>query len=104
MSTREQPEIRKEQILLAALKTAKKHGLNGCTRRRVAAAAGVSEGLVSHYFRTMDALRGHVVAEAVRLEVVPVVAEHMVQYKDSKSWILPAGLRTKVRQHLRASC
>jgi AcrR family transcriptional regulator len=49
-------EARRAQILDGAYDVAARHGLDGLTIRRVAAAAGLSHGLVHFHFRTKEAL------------------------------------------------
>lgn len=51
-----QSAIRREQVLSAALALFCEHGYAGTSTRRIAEAAGVTEGLVFHYFPTKDAL------------------------------------------------
>lgn len=48
--------IRREQVLAAALELFCEHGYAGTSTRRIAEKAGVTEGLVFHYFATKDAL------------------------------------------------
>lgn len=48
--------IRREQVLSAALALFCEHGYAGTSTRRIAEAAGVTEGLLFHYFATKDAL------------------------------------------------
>lgn len=54
------------QILAAAVKVAKRHGLTAITKQSVAAEAGVSPSLVLHYFERMAELRSKVIAHAVK--------------------------------------
>ena len=44
-------DIRRRDLTEAALATLQKHGLRGATVARVAAAAGMSPGIVHHYFK-----------------------------------------------------
>ncbi|MFO0580469.1 MAG: TetR/AcrR family transcriptional regulator [Polyangia bacterium] len=48
--------IRREQVLAAALELFCEHGYAGTSTKRIAEKAGVTEGLVFHYFGTKDAL------------------------------------------------
>lgn len=66
---------RTAQILAAALKLAAKDGYNRITREAIAAAAGVSPGLVTHHMGTMVELRRSIMREAVRTECLPVIAQ-----------------------------
>lgn len=51
-----QSAIRREQVLSAALALFCEHGYAGTSTRRIAEAAGITEGLVFHYFPTKEAL------------------------------------------------
>lgn len=48
--------IRREQVLAAALALFCEHGYAATSTRRIAEAAGVTEGLIFHYFATKEAL------------------------------------------------
>lgn len=48
--------IRREQVLAAALELFCEHGYAATSTRRIAEKAGITEGLVFHYFATKDAL------------------------------------------------
>lgn len=64
--TRVEPQVRKEQILAAAITVVRADGYNAMTRLKVANAAGVSTGQVSTIFNTMNQLRRDVIRYAVR--------------------------------------
>lgn len=72
-------EQRRDEILNAACEVATERGLNGLTIRRVAAAAGLSHGLVHFHFKSKDvllaALLDHVLASTATLSIEAVVAE-----------------------------
>jgi len=69
------PKVRKAALLKVSLDLAAKHGIHHITRDMIALAGDVSPGLVSQYLGTMDALRKLVMREAVKQQVVPVVAQ-----------------------------
>lgn len=73
--TRTVPSVRKKQVLTHALEIAKEKGYALLHREEVAARAGVSTPLVSHYFGTTKNLRELVVREAIRLEVLEILAQ-----------------------------
>lgn len=58
-----QAAIRREQVLAAAFALFCEHGYAATSTRRIAAAAGVTEGLVFHYFPTKEALLLEVAAQ-----------------------------------------
>jgi|VirMetMinimDraft_7_1064189.scaffolds.fasta_scaffold10820_3 DNA-binding transcriptional regulator YbjK len=59
------PEVRKENIIQSALAVSRKDGLTRVTRKTVAEHAGIAEGLVSHYYNTMNQLRRDVARRAM---------------------------------------
>ena len=72
--TRAHPTLRRDHILAAAVRIAEESGYAHITQADVAEAAGVSPGLVTRYF-TMTVLRTRIMSEAVRLEILPIVAQ-----------------------------
>ena len=53
---RESPESRREELIAATLTCLKKFGHEGASVRRISAAAGVTMGLITHHFRSIDTL------------------------------------------------
>lgn len=72
------PELRREAILTAALGLAVKCGYTSITRDQVAELSGTSPPNVGRLFGTMPKLRRHVMREAVRREVLPVIAQGLL--------------------------
>lgn len=72
---REQPIIRKEEILSAALRLAERIGYYTLTRERIAAEAGISCSLISWYFRTMTQLRQEVIQTAIDRKIIGILAQ-----------------------------
>ena len=66
---------RREQILAAAMTIAIETGYGSLTRDGVAKAAGVSMGQVNHSFEKMSQLRNAVMRRAVKLELLPIIAQ-----------------------------
>ncbi|MFD2740674.1 TetR family transcriptional regulator C-terminal domain-containing protein [Sulfitobacter aestuarii] len=54
--TREQPEQRREQLVLAALSLIARTGVRAATVRDIAQEAGVTQGLIRHYFGSKESL------------------------------------------------
>jgi len=77
--TRMKPEVRREQILAAALTIANEQGYNALTRDGVAQVAGVATGQVNHIFNTMTQLRRAVMRAAVHRELRPIIAQGLAQ-------------------------
>lgn len=73
--TRANPKLRKEQILSTALDLARKNGCHKITRDSIARKAGVSEGLVSKYFGTMNNLRRTVMRAAISQRIPEIVGK-----------------------------
>lgn len=72
---RADPELRRQHILDAALACARKSNYARMTRDEIAAAAGVSMGLVSRYLGTMPKVRRAVMRYAVEKGDASVVAQ-----------------------------
>lgn len=53
---REQPEIRREMLIEAAMRSLSRDGIQGLTIDRICREAGVSRGLINHYFDGKDGL------------------------------------------------
>lgn len=73
--SRLKPEVRKGIILDAAVELALTDGLCAVRLIPVAERAGVTNGLVSHYFGTVKQLHRAVVRHAIHNEVLGVVAQ-----------------------------
>lgn len=71
------PKERKELIYAAAFTVCHKVGLSSATREAIAKEAGVTEGLVSHYFNTMKQLRRSVARKAMH-DMEPVILSQML--------------------------
>ena len=70
------PDDRKQQILDAALKVARRPGgWSKLTRDAVAREAGCAEGLPSKYFGTMTAFRRAIMRAAIASSCLPIVAQ-----------------------------
>jgi AcrR family transcriptional regulator len=69
------PEVRKDAILDAAVQLALDTGLSNVRLIPVAERAGVTNGLVSHYFGTVKQLHRAVVRHAIHREILPIVAQ-----------------------------
>ena len=68
------PEIRREQVLSVAVDIAIKHGYNAVTRERIAEQGGISTGLVSKVFNTMNQLHRAVMRCAIHREELSIIA------------------------------
>jgi hypothetical protein len=69
------PDLRKDQILKIAIAVARKYGCHKTTRDEIAHRAGVSMGLVSHYFGTMKKLRRTIMRAAIVNEELEIIAK-----------------------------
>jgi AcrR family transcriptional regulator len=63
---RRSPEDARQHILQAAVRTLSKKGPSACGLKDVAAEAGISHALITHYFGTYEALVETAVGEAMR--------------------------------------
>ncbi|OON41625.1 transcriptional regulator BetI [Izhakiella australiensis] len=75
------PERRKEQLINAAFETIGKAGLAGITLSQVAKQAGMSTGIVSHYFGDKDGLLDATMRKILR-DLRDAVAERRAQAAD----------------------
>jgi len=71
-------DVRREQILEAALELAETGGFYRITRDGVATKAAVSQGLVNMYFKNMDGLRSELMRFAVKHGNLKVVAQGLL--------------------------
>lgn len=92
--TRLTSDARKDQLLDSALAVATKNGLQRTTRGMIAEHAGVAPGLVTHYLGTMEALKRTIMRQAIRREVLPIVAEGLA-CRDKHAMKAPAELRSR---------
>lgn len=69
------PEVRKDAILEAAVALALSDGLSNVRLIPVAERAGVTNGLVSHYFGTVKQLHRAVIRHAIHRELLSIVAQ-----------------------------
>ena len=72
---RRKPDVRKEEILTAAMVVAERDGFINLQRETVASQAQCSTGSVNRYFGNMNQLRIAVMRRAVKKEVLPIVAQ-----------------------------
>lgn len=93
------PEIRKQQIVEAALQVALKVGYKKITRKEIAEKAGVSAGLITNYFTPMEILKNEVLILAVRKEIIEIIAQG-VGVRDPITRNLPNKLKKKVLKYL----
>lgn len=88
------PEARGELLLDVAIELAKAHGLANITRDRIAAEAGVAQGLVTLRLGTMAALRRTVMRNAIAREILPIIAEGLAT-RDTYAMAAPQALRDR---------
>ncbi len=99
MRNRKEPEERKREILEAAIELSKKIGYSHITRDGVAEQAGTSYALVSVYFGTIENLKIEVLKEAIKKEVLEIIAQGLAR-KETLTARLPLKLKRKVLQYL----
>jgi AcrR family transcriptional regulator len=91
---RESPEVRREALVEAALRCIAAHGHEGVSVRRIAAEAGVSVGLINHYYPSIDEL----VANAYESVAAGLVRKHLEVMAEA-----PAGPRARLSAFFHAS-
>jgi len=92
------PHERKEAILSAAIELATVKGYQQITRDGIAEQAGVSMGLVTRYFSTMNQLRRDVMRHAIKREILSIVADGMA-CRDPHAMKAPEELRRRAFEH-----
>jgi len=80
--TRANPKLRRIHILNVAVDMAKTAGYNRITRDKIAEGAGVSMGLVTHYFGTMSQLRTAIMRRAVKQGILEIIAQGLANGDD----------------------
>jgi AcrR family transcriptional regulator len=69
------PEQRQEQLAAATVEVIAAHGYRGATADAIVACAGVSKGLLWHYFADLDELLEHTARQTLRTIATDVGAE-----------------------------
>lgn len=92
VKSRANPELRKDQILTAAVELAKTKGYHKITRDAVAQSANVSAGLVSRYFNTMNHLRRSIMGVALNKEIPEIIAQGLAN-NDPRARKAPKDLK-----------
>lgn len=100
--SRTNPALRKAHILAAAVDMSKTVGYHKLTRDAVAEAAGVSMGLVTRYFSTMNNLRRGVIRYAIRHDIAEIVAQGLAN-GDDHAKKAPDELKMRAKAILAAS-
>lgn len=92
--SRFKPEVRKDAILEAAVALALAEGLSSVRLIPVAERAGVTNGLVSHYFGTVKQLHRAVIRHAIHNETLPIIAQALAS-GDSEARKAPDELKQR---------
>jgi AcrR family transcriptional regulator len=90
---------RKEEILAAALKVATESGLAAVSGKKIANVLGVSRPAVAYHTVSMPGLRKDVMREAIRLEVLTVIAQGLA-IGDPIAQAAPEALRRRAAEGL----
>lgn len=72
------PSVRKDAILTAAIKLAKKTHYLKVTRLQIAEAVGVSGPAIQYHFKTMKQLQRDMMRAAIHQECLQVIAQGIV--------------------------
>ena len=86
------PELRKEQILEAAMIVAERSGYKEMLRREIAKEANCGNGTVSLYFGTMTQLHRAVMRKAIQDEILTIIAQGIAA-RDANALKAPTDLR-----------
>lgn len=88
------PNERRDAILAAAVDLSRRDGYNQITRDAIAEHAGVSMGLVTRYFGTMNKMRRAIIRAAISDEVLEVIAQGLAA-RDEHARKAPDDLKRK---------
>lgn len=91
------PTIRREEILSAAVELANKIGYQNITRDAVANIAGISSGLIALYFNTMAQLKKAVMKTAIDKQILPIIAQGL-SLGDTQAQRVSSDLKKRVTQ------
>lgn len=83
------PNLRRDQIMEAAIQLSLSHGYRTLTRVNVAIASRSSEGTVSRYFLTTANLKKEVLKEAVKREILPILVENLSDESEDRIELTP---------------
>lgn len=79
---RNNPTLRRKQILNVAVNLAKNKGYHKITRDEIASGANIAAGLVSHYFGTMIKLRRDIIRAAISQGIPEIIAQGLANNDD----------------------
>lgn len=96
---RTEPQLRREQILDAAITLSLKIGYRSITRDAVAGEAGISSSLIAHYFPVMEDLKTKVMEYAIEDERLAILAQGLA-INDPLTLAIPDELKNRVIQFL----
>ncbi len=95
-------EVRRDQILTAAIDMALSTGYNSLTRDGIAKQAGVASGQVNHKFNTMTQLRRNVMRAAVSRELLPIIASGLamgdVHAQKAPQWLQEKAVLSTIKK------
>lgn len=99
MAKRQKPEVRRGEIMDAAVREAADMGILRATCEGIACRAGCSPQLVKHYYGTMTQLRRDLMRYAVRNELAHIVAQGLA-LRDTHALKAPKELKEKAAKWL----
>ena len=85
---------RRDHILTAAINLAVEVGYSNITRDTVAARAGVSMGLITHYFETMGQLKRSIMRAAIHQHIPEIIAQGLAN-NDKYARKAPSELKNR---------
>lgn len=92
-------DVRKDHILRVALVLSKEHGYTSVTRTLLAERANVSQGLITHYYGTMEQLKRAVIRAAISHEILEIIAQGLCM-GDKNAQKAPAELKARAASSL----
>lgn len=97
MTRRHKPEVRKAQVLAAALVLANADHYQRLSRNQIAEAVGISGPSIQYHFKTMAKLKRDIVRAAIRQEDLGVIAQALIA-KDDRALAAPEELKRRAME------
>lgn len=96
---RTSPEIRREQILEAAIKLSIKFGYTKITRDKIAEATKTASSLIAKYYPRMQDVKNAVMEAAIKREVVEIIAQGLT-LNDPRALKINKSIKRKVMSYI----
>lgn len=97
--SREQPELRRAMLIEAATRCLSRGGIGAFTVDSICKEAGVSRGLINHYFDSLDGLLVEVYKSSLYASVTAHIAEAQRRRAENADWPPEAALAALIQSN-----